>query len=525
MPKGKYTIEQQRAIAEAEAKARLRQRTAVAPEPAPPPRSFNPIPSQGPIGFRVGDIAEPGTGPIDALQGVGSGFLDFIGGGLSSIAGGVAAAPVMFTHPDAAADIQQNVTESVHAPFKADSALGKDVAEGLTLPFVPIEKALDFAGEKTSDVTGSPGVGAGVKTALGSIPFALTRRGPRTARQDLAVEAQNNGMVVLPSDVTRKGVGAGEGPGGKTKTQQTASQRNTERAQELIREDLGMTADAPLDASNLAKYRAEQAQTYNSLRRQGDINFGTPFRRDLSGATAKLKKLEAEFEGITGANDLFKRVNELRNKQMLDADVVVDLIQIVRENADVAFTNGSRKLGSGWKDVANALENALENELQRRGNFGLVNQFRQSRQNIAKSYTVENALDKPNGSTVSIQKLAASKDPLTGNLEFLARFGSEFPKVSRVVNEAVPAFSPLDLAAMGPTGGLGALIHLTGGDPVATTIGLSPLIAQASRPMMRANALGFLGQRKAVTPPLTGRAPGIITGSQVGLLGLPDEPQ
>lgn len=525
MAKGEFTIEQQRAIAEAEAKARLRSREVVAPEPTPEPRSLNPIPSSGPIGFRIGETAEPGTTVLDAVTGIGSGILDFAGGGLSAIAGGVAGAPVMFTHPEAAANIQQNVTEAVHAPFRAESQVGQSVVEGLSLPFSAVEKGINFLGEATADATGSPAAGAGVKTALGAAPFALARRGTRTPRQELAAEAQSNGMVVLPSDATRKGVGAGEGPGGKIKTQQTASQRNTDRAQELVREDLGLPPDSPLDAASLAKYRAEQAQSYNILRRQGDINFGTPFRRDLANATKKLRGLESEFKGITGASELFKRVNELARKQKLDADVAVDLVQILRENADTAFTNGSKKLGSGWKDAANALESAMEAELRRRGNFDLVNQFRQSRQNIAKSYTVEKALDRPHGGTVSIQKLAASKDPLTGNLEFLARFGSEFPKVSRVINESVPAFSPLDLAAMGPTGGLGALVHLTSGDPVATGLALSPLLVQASRPMMRANALGPLGQRKAVTPPLTGRGPGITTGSQVGLLGLPDEPQ
>lgn len=451
---------------------------------------------------------------------IGEGLTSFLADIPSSIAavGAGAAASSFIDSPDTAAEVFEAGAGLVPGttPQTRGGQVTKDV---LTAPFDLFERFSDRAGEKVSDLTGSPAAGAGVKAGIGFLPFLAGRRGTRTARQNLAAEAQKKGFVVDPSSVTRSASGAGEGFGGKIKTQQQASQANTARAQELVREELGMPSDVPLSADQLAAYRRTQAQAHNTLRSQGDVTFGTPFRRALSHATRSLKALEKESPGITKAKDFLARAESLGKKQTMSFDAAVDFVQILRERADKAFNKGHNKQGAAWKDTANAIEDAMEAELRRRGDFELVKNFREARKNIAKSYTVQNALDKPTGSTVSPTKLASSKAPLSGNLEFIAKFASEFPKINRVLNESIPNFSVLDFTVGGSSLGGAITAAASGNAPVAAAL-LLPFLTQASRPLLRANALGPLGQRAAVTPQPVGFGPGLLTGSELAQEGL-----
>jgi len=122
----------------------------------------------------------------------------------------------------------------------------------------------------------------------------------------------------------------------------------------------------------------------------------------------------------------------------------------------------------------------------------ILEEFRDARKLIAKTYTVEKALNKETG-TVSAQRLAAELNkgkPLSGELETAARFAARFPKASQAVEGmgSLPQSSPLDWAL--------------GGSLAATTA--NPPLALASvmaRPAARSLALSPLVQNRLAQQP------------------------
>ena len=413
--------------------------------------------------------------------------------------------------------------------FEPRTEAGEKITGLIDKPFELFEKGINFVGEGTADITGSPAVGAVVKTVLGAAPLALGiktggpvgvqfRRGPQTRRQVLAQEANRNGYVVETKS-------AAEGLGGIAKVREEASFRNQKRSNELVREEFGLAEGTPLLPEEFALIRSEAAEAYNVLRDQGTINFRTSFRRDLSNAVKELKKVERELEGVTGSKDLFARVRELMKKDSIDADAAVSIIQITREKADRAFIAKKSKKGAAWKKVADALEGAFEAELNARGEFGLVRDFRDSRQTIAKAYTAENALV---GENVSAPKLAASSKPLTGNLKIIADFGKNFRRVARVIEDPATAFSAAGFG-FASLAAPGAFFGLAAGGPLGLLAGATPAILTALRPILRAQALsnrpgiagiGAGGQRSAVIPPLQGQLPGLLGAAEIAEEGL-----
>ena len=409
---------------------------------------------------------------------------------------------------DIAAGVTTDIADKL--VFEPRTEAGEKIAGLINKPFELFEKGIDFVGEGASNITGSPAVGAGVKTVLGAAPLALGiktggpvgvqfRRGPQTRRQVLAQEANRNGYVVETKTT-------GEGLGGIAKVRQEASHRNQQNTNKLVREEFGLAEGTPLLPEEFARIRSEASQAYNVLRNQGEIPFRTSFRRDISNAVKDLKKVEREFPGIVGAKDLFSRVKQLLKKDKVDADAGVTLIQIARENADKAFLAKEPSIGGAWKSIADAMEGAFEAELLSRGELGLVRDFRASRQDIAKSYTAENALV---GENISAPKLAASKKPLTGNLKLISDFGKNFKDVAKVLADPPTALSALSLGFGGlaiPGAAGGAVV----GGPLGALIGSTPAILTALRPVLRSRALSDRGQRAAITPPLTGQLPGLL---------------
>ena len=105
--------------------------------------------------------------------------------------------------------------------------------------------------------------------------------------------------------------------------------------------------------------------------------------------------------------------------------------------------------------------------------------MRESRQLIAKTYSVENALNPASG-TVDAKMLAgqlAKGKPLSGELKEAASFAAQFPKAAQPIEAmgSLPQLSPLDYLA---GGGLAATL----GNPLA-------LAAIMGRPMARAATL------------------------------------
>jgi len=143
--------------------------------------------------------------------------------------------------------------------------------------------------------------------------------------------------------------------------------------------------------------------------------------------------------------------------------------------------------------LSKEIEKKLEDYASSLGRDDLVNDMRAARQLIAKTHTVEKALN-PETGTINAQKLAAElkgKKPLSGELKQIADFGLAFKNASKPVESmgSLPQFSPLDLWA-------GAGVAAMGQDPRYAAIA-------AIRPGARALALSPAIQNRLIQNPQT----------------------
>jgi hypothetical protein len=309
------------------------------------------------------------------------------------------------------------------------------------------------------------GVGVAVNAIAGSkIPVPGVKApapvGYQNAAQLKAAETaakvkahQKAGYVVPPSTSNPTAVNKVlEGLSGKIATAQQASVKNTGTTEKLASRGLGLSEDVPLTAESVQALRTEAGEAYEVVRRAGPVELGQKFNAAVDKALAVATGANKSFPGLADDPSLAK-IEALR-QPAADASDIVDAIKIVRDLSDTAYRSGSKLVGKTYKEVARALEDALDERLVRLGDKGAIEAFRNARTLIAKSHTIESAMRK--SGQVSPANLAgdlAKGKPLDGEIKQIAEFGRDFPKASRTLNESFPGLSPLDAyAAMGTAG-------------------------------------------------------------------------
>jgi hypothetical protein len=188
------------------------------------------------------------------------------------------------------------------------------------------------------------------------------------------------------------------------------------------------------------------------VRGAGTVRLGGKFSAAVDKALSVAAGANKSFPGLADDPALAK-IEALR-QPTADASDIVDAIKYVRGLADKSYRGGDKYIGKAYKEVAAALESALDDRLAGLGDKGAVKAFRNARMLIAKSHTIENSMRK--AGQVSPAKLAgdlAKQKPLVGEIRQIAEFGRDFPKAARTLNESFPGMSPLDAyAAMGTAG-------------------------------------------------------------------------
>lgn len=316
------------------------------------------------------------------------------------------------------------------------------------------------------------------------------------ASQRLAVARSGaaQGYVVPPVDL-QPGLATRllSGLSGKIKTSQVASERNQNVTDKLARRALGVDDAAELNADVLQELRQKAGAAYQAVRGAGQVTADPTLLGRLDQIASVSKGASRSFPGLpqNGVDDLVAAVRQ----PTFDAGDAIDATMLLRETADKAFRQGDNTLGRAAKGAATALEDQLERHLTAAGNPDAVKAFQAARQQIAKTYSVQGALNPSTGS-VSAPKLAkdlAKSKPLSGELRQIAEFSTAFPKATQALKEAPGTVSPLDWF-WASTAGLGS---------ASTPVGAATLIA---RPLARAALLSGPAQRAALREP----APGVI---------------
>lgn len=357
--------------------------------------------------------------------------------------------------------------------------------------------------------------------AGGVLPGARFRNvSPEMAqRGQAATRAQESGFVLPPSQVNPSVMNQTlEGISGKIKTGQVASTKNQERANNLTKQALGIPQDMPLNSDTLGQLRKAAGQNYEVIRTIGTIVPPKEFASKLDSITAPLRGISQQFPGSGSASRLQSVIQDIESLKVpqFTGDAALTQIDFVRGLADQAYRAGDKMTGKVYKQAADALEDAIEGYLkQAKAPADVVENFRNARQFIAKTYTVENAINPATGN-VEASKLAGrlkAGKPLTGELRQIGESAAAFPKAFQAVDKVGSdlAISPLDVA------GAGFGLAASGGNP----LGAAALFA---RPAIRSTIMSGPYQSMLKAPQQSQASPleqflARSIGSQYGLLG------
>jgi hypothetical protein len=233
---------------------------------------------------------------------------------------------------------------------------------------------------------------------------------------------------------------------GKQATQQLASVRNAATTEKLVRGDLGIAPDVPLTKATLENLRKTAGAAY------GEVSALSP------QAAADLEALK---QARNDAQGWFNAYNRSASP------------------ADLAKAKQFRA-------QADQLETALEQHAQAAGKPELVPALRDARKEIAKSYTVERALNDAAGTVDArvLGRLYEKGKPLSDGMATAGKFASAFPTIAKTPQQiGSPAANNLKagLALLMSSGGGGAAASAglgglaTGG--VGLALGAVPFVA------------------------------------------------
>jgi len=314
--------------------------------------------------------------------------------------------------------------------------------------------------------------------------------------QTAVAEARQAGYTVPP---TQAGGGITnrllEGLAGKLSTLQEASIRNQDVTNKLAAKSLGLADDAVMTPELLKSVRDKAGQVYDNISNAGIIVPNKGFHDALDKAGEAAVKAEMNFPNAT-SKQILETIGSVR-KDAFDAGSAISRIKQLRTEADIAYRAGNTDLGKATKEAATALENAIENHLKNIGQPDALNKFKDARQLIAKTYTIEKALNPKTGS-VDAKALAArlkAGKPMSGELKDIGEFGLAFPKASQMPEKigGTIGISPLDYTVAGLTGGASML----GGENKETSA-LNAAIALGLRPAARKAVLSDFMQNRLI---------------------------
>jgi hypothetical protein len=322
------------------------------------------------------------------------------------------------------------------------------------------------------------GVGKGISALAGKVADSAAAKGVLNAPTDtIAATARDAGYAIPPSQ-TNPGLlnGLLEGFAGKLTTGQKASIKNQEVTNRLAAQELGLNPAQPITKDALNGIRRTAGQAYDAVSNAGQITPTAAYAQALDDIARPYLQAAQGFPNAA-PHPVLSQIDGLRSSAF-DAASAVAKIKSLRAQSDAAYRGGDKEVGGALKAGANALEDVIDTHLATTGApANLLNNFRDARQTIAKTYSVEKALNDSTGN-VNAVKLAsqlAKGKPLSGELKTIAQVGQAFPTAAKEVTSSMPGVSPLDF--------MGANLLQAAGS------GALSLLSLGARPLVRSGIL------------------------------------
>jgi hypothetical protein len=324
----------------------------------------------------------------------------------------------------------------------------------------------------------------GILTAPTATVSALTTpRAPAnlTQAQLVAERAIAEGATLPPTQVNPSMLNKLlEGFSGKQQTGQVASIKNQEVVNAQARKALNLPPDTVITPQVLQDFRNVKGQAYDALKANNTYYADKQFFTDINKRTAELQKLA----NTTDVTAELKVLNGL--KQMnFDGVGLVEQMKRLRYDGEgnlASMAPKDRSLGQAQKFAARQLEDLAERNLKNFNQPDVMSNFKQARQDIAKSYTIEKSLNAVTGdvSGAKLGQRAAAGKIVPSELQALADAAAAYPTAFQNTSRigSVPGISPLDVGAAG----------------IAA--------ASASNPSLLATVLGRPAVRSGITSPV-----------------------
>lgn len=288
----------------------------------------------------------------------------------------------------------------------------------------PDNRALEFG---ASIVGGAKTPGPQVNNPA---PAGFVKPQPDLVRQMTLANSQKAGYVVPPSTPNPSlGNRFLESFGGKIATAQDAALKNQNVTNTLAKKAIGLSEDAPLTQGALSAVRAEAGDAYKTVRAVGETAIDDVTTKSLDDIASKFTGSKIK-DALGGKTDVKQIVDAIKSEP-LTGNTAVDAIDLLRSKADVAYRAGEKELGKAYKGISKIIEDMMERQLS----GDALKAFRDARQLIAKTHTVEGAFNPSTGNVVATQlanQLGRGK-PLTGDLRTAAQFGQAFPKAAKEI--------------------------------------------------------------------------------------------
>lgn len=348
-------------------------------------------------------------------------------------------------------------------------------------------------------------VQAGLALKEQYLPSPLTKQKEVNAVRDATLLAgQREGYVATPGSVTptTKNVLA-ERIAGKTNLEQLASVQNQMVTDQIARRAAGIADTAPLTTENMQQIRkVEYDKGYVPVKKIGQVKTDDAFLNDLINVESKYTGAAGSFPEAIPEQVTAMVKNYTKDK--FDAGDAVDVTRKLREQAKGDFKRGDNDLGMARVAVSNALENQIERSLtasNRSDAAAILEQFRLSRQRMAVSHTIEDAIKEGGGSVIAA-KLARdiqSGKYVSGDIKTIAEFSNVFPRVTQTASQiGTPGAGTMMGRSL--SGGVGAGLGFTMGGP--TGAGVGGAIGAVAPEMVSAGIRNYLlsptGQRNLI---------------------------
>lgn len=288
-----------------------------------------------------------------------------------------------------------------------------------------------YAGQKIAKAVGDK--------LLAREATAHTAEAANSVRDATLREALDAGLVVPPATSNPNALNtAAESVSGKAATQSAASAKNQPTINSLIRQELGIAANAPLTRKTLKEVRTSAGKAYEAVKETGDIVPDQQFLDEVVGLVSGPQDVAKAFPGAKAPAG--QHIEELADSLMqpkFTANAAVEYVKRLRSSAKANFKAANiagdpEKLAMGhaeW-DAAGTLEDMIGRHLQGIGKGDLAEQFDKARVLIAKSHSAEAALNEGTGNIIARNLTTQLKrnKPLSGAFDLIARFGQAFPK-------------------------------------------------------------------------------------------------